>query len=143
MTFLQESWAAITLSTAGNVGSIIGALFTLAAFVAQIRKRRKYLLLLRGPELRENLTNAGQRLNGYDTLSSQEKKTVLSKTRTHIAYSASHLSWGEWLTLWPIRISILFHRKVVKSEKAEDYYATVQRVIVALNNRIRDQEVKQ
>jgi flagellar biosynthesis chaperone FliJ len=140
---IHDICAGMTLSTAGNVGSIIGALFTFVAFVAQIRKRRQYMLMIRGKELRDDLINIGKRLNRYETLSPQEKKTVVSKTRMHVAYAATYLSWSEWWGLWPMRVFIFFRRKAVNVGTAENYYANVQSVIVALENRIRDQEVKQ
>lgn len=65
------------LSFWANVGSIAGAVFTFGAFFYQLSLWKRYALLIRGPELIEELTEIGRHLNDYEELSSREQKTVL------------------------------------------------------------------
>jgi len=126
-----------------NVGSVAGAVFTFGAFFYQLKLGRRYRLLLRGPELLEDLAELGSQLNDYEELSSQEQKTVLSKTRTVLRSSSAYLQWRQRFWLYSPRLSLWWYWKDAPDENVETYYAVVQRVHTALNYRIRDRQVEQ
>ena len=65
-----------------NVGSVLGFLITIWAAVTQLRTRRRYLLLLRGPDLLDELREYGSEINRYEELSEKERKTVLRGCRS-------------------------------------------------------------
>jgi hypothetical protein len=126
-----------------NVGSVTGALFTLIAFFFQLKTRRHYKLLIRGPELRDDLARIGHRLNEYEDASSQERKTVLGESRTLLQSVGTFLGWQRWMALWPVRVSLWWRWKSATPEHVENYYAEIQRLIVHIEHRIRDKEVEQ
>ena len=126
-----------------NVGSIAGAVFTLGAFFYQLSLRKRYALLIRGPELIEELTEIGSQLNDYEELSSREQKTVLGRARSILASSSKHLRWRQRVVLWPTRLSLWWNWRGAASETVEDYYAEVQRIISDLDIRIRNRQVEQ
>lgn len=126
-----------------NVGSVAGALFTFGGFFYQLSLRKRYALLIRGPELIEKLTEVGRKLNVYEELNSQEQKTVLGRARSILASSGKHLRWRQRVVLWPTRISLWWNWRSACPETVENYYAEVQRVSSDLDIRISNRKVEQ
>lgn len=132
-----------TLSFWANVGSVTGALFTFGAFFYQLSLRKRYALLIRGAELLDDLAEIGSQLNDYEQLSSQEQKTVLNRARTLLRSSSKHLQWRQRIGLWGTRMALWRNWRKAAPEEVEDYYAEIQRVIIALEHRIRNKQVEQ
>lgn len=132
-----------TLSFWANVGSVAGAVFTFGAFLYQLSLRKQYALLIRGPELIEDLTGVGSQLNDYEELSNRQQKTVLGRARSILASSSKHLRWSQRIGLWRTRLSLWWNWQGASPETVENYYAEVQRVISALDIRIRNRQVEQ
>lgn len=57
-----------------NIGSVLGFLITIWAAVTQLRTRRRYLLLLRGPDLLDELREYGGEINRYEELSGKKQE---------------------------------------------------------------------
>lgn len=126
-----------------NVGSTVGAAFTIGAFFYQLSLRKRYAVLIRGPELIETLSEIGSQLNDYEDLSSQEQKTVLARARSNLASASTHLQWGQRMGLLRTRVSLWWNWREASPDTVENYYAEVQRVISALDIRIRNRKVEQ
>lgn len=91
----------------------------------------------------EDLEDLGSRLNDYDTLTRQERKTVLKTTRTLLRQASTYLRWNQKFGLWRVRSSLWWQWTSADAEKVEAYYAEVQGGILDLNDRIRDKPVEQ
>lgn len=133
----------LQLSFYANVGSVFGFLITVWAAAAQVRTRRRYLLLLRGPELLNELREYGSEINRYEDLSEKERKTVLRKCRSTSRSLSAHLDWSTWRGLIPLRWTLWRQWKYATVEDADEIYAQVQAGINEVNNLILEQRAEQ
>lgn len=126
-----------------NVGSVLGFLITIWAAVTQLRTRRRYLLLLRGPDLLDELKRYGSEINRYKELSKKERKTVLRECRSTLRSVSKQLDWSTWRALIPLRWTLWRQWSGATVDDAEEIYARVQAAINEINNLILQQEAEQ
>lgn len=126
-----------------NVGSVLGFLITVGAAARQLRTRRRYLSLLRGPDLLARLEDHGSKINRYEELSEKEQKTVLRGCRSTLRNLSKHLDWSTWRTLVPLRWTLWWNWKQATVEDADEIYARVQAAINEVNNLLLEKEAEQ
>lgn len=126
-----------------NVGSVLGFLITVWAAVTQLRTRRRYLFLLRGPDLLAELEDYGSEINRYEDLSEKQRKTVLRGCRSTLRSVSKHLDWSTWRTLVPLRWTLWWNWKQATAEDADEIYARVQAAINEVNNLLLEQKAEQ
>ena len=126
-----------------NVGSVLGFLITIWAAVTQLRTRRRYLLLLRGPDLLDELREYGSEINRYEELSEKERKTVLRGCRSTLRSLSRQLDWSTWRALIPLRWTLWRQWNQATVDDAGEIYARVQAAINEINNLILQQKAEQ
>lgn len=126
-----------------NVGSVLGFLITIWAAVSQLRTRRRYLLLLRGPDLLDELREHGGNINRYEELSGKKRKTVLRRCRSTLRSLSKHVDWSAWRSLLSLRWTLWRQWNRATVEEAEEIYAKVQEAITEVNNLIDEQKAEQ
>lgn len=126
-----------------NVGSVLGFLITIWAAVTQLRTRRRYLLLLRGPDLLDELREYGSEINRYEELSEKERKTVLRGCRSTLRSLSKQLDWSTWRALIPLRWTLWRQWSQATVDDAGEIYARVQAAINEINNLILQQKAEQ
>lgn len=126
-----------------NIGSVLGFLVTIWAALAQVRTRRRYLLLLRGTDLVEALQRQGSDINRYEELSEKERKTVLRECRSTLRSLSKHVDWSTWRGLIPLRWKLWRKWNQATVEEADELYARIQAVIAEINNLILKQKAEQ
>lgn len=127
----------------GSIGSIVGALFTLIAFGFQWKTRKHYQLLIRGPELKDDLIELNSQLNYYSELSSQERKTVLAETSIPLKSVESVLGLKKRIELLKLRFSLWWRWKTAAPDQVENYFAEIHSLIVHIRHQIRNKQVEQ
>jgi hypothetical protein len=126
-----------------NVGSVLGFLITVWAAVTQLRTRRRYLLLLRGPDLVAELEDYGSKINRYEDLSEKEQKTVLRGCRSTLGSLSKHLDWSTWIAVTSLRWTLWRKWDQATVEEADEIYARVQAAINQIKNLILEQKAEQ
>lgn len=126
-----------------NLGSVGGFLITVYAAFAQFRTRRRYLLMLRGPDLLTDLKEYGSQINRYDELSEKDRKTVLRECRSTLADLSKYVDWATWRGFIFLRWTLWAKWNRATVEEANEIYAEVQAVINNVNNLILEQKAEQ
>ena len=111
-----------------NLGSVLGFLITVWAGIAQLKIRRRYLLLLHGADLLETLKEYGSEINRYEDLSQKKRKTVLRGCRSLLRSLSKHVDWSTWRALFSLRWTLWRQWTRATEGEADEIYARVQAV---------------
>jgi len=126
-----------------NLGSVGGLLITVYAAFAQFRTRRRYLLMLRGPDLLTDLEEYGSQINRYDELSEKDRKTVLRGCRSTLDNLSKYVGLSTWQRFASLRWTLWKKWNRATVEEADEIYAEVQAAINDVKNLILEQKAEQ
>jgi hypothetical protein len=131
------------LAPLANLGSVLGFVFTVLAFVRQWYTRQHYQLLIRGPEIADDLRKLADSMQDVRALTSQERKTVLRQARTVFAEAAKHMSVGRKISLISTRVRLWWYWNDATLDQTQRVFAEARSLQYYILRRIRDKEVEQ
>lgn len=131
------------LSTWANLGSLGGFLISLWVIQQQVITRKRYLLLIRGPQIQDELLEKAELLNTYGELDSSQQKKVFAETRTALKASSTYLGAVHRLMLFSLRFRLWKNRNSYNETLAEEAHAEIHRTSGEFRQRILDSQARQ